>query len=73
MQLIDMVSKADHILDLVFFPEWEVVVSGTHGLNDVKVLSRITATFSVELCVKSEESTGCKAAETRTIHVVGIK
>lgn len=48
-------------------------MSGTHGLDNVKVFSRITATYSVELCEKSDESAACRPTESTTIHVVGIK
>lgn len=36
------------------------------------MLSQITATFSVGLCVKSEGSTVCQTTETHTVNVVGI-
>lgn len=48
-------------------------MSGTHGLDNVKVLSRIAATFSVELCEKSDDSPVCQPSEAITIHVVGMK
>ena len=40
--------------------------------DDVKMLSQITATFSVALCEKSEASTECQITDTRTMHVVGF-
>lgn len=42
------------------------------GQEDVKMLSQITATFSVGLCVRSEGSTMCQITDTNTVHVVGI-
>lgn len=53
-----------------YFPGWEVVVTGSQGHEDVKMVSRVTATFSVQLCAKPEGSTTCQAVETRTVHVV---
>ncbi len=54
------------------FPAWDVVITRRQGHEDIKMKSQITATFSVGLCVKSEGPTGCRIAETRTIHVVGV-
>ncbi|XP_033987368.1 putative interleukin-17 receptor E-like [Trematomus bernacchii] len=51
------------------FKAWEVVVTRQQGQEDVKMLSRITATFSVGQCVKSEGSTGCQITDTHTMHV----
>lgn len=42
------------------------------GQENVTMLSQITATFSVGLCVKSERSTVCQVTETHTMQVVGI-
>ena len=61
-----------HLVMLYSFPAWEVVVTRQQGQEDVKMLSRITATFSVGQCVKSEGSTGCQITDTHTMHVVGI-
>lgn len=47
-------------------------MTGRQGHEDVKMLSQITATFSVGLCVKSEGSTVCQTTETHTMNVVGI-
>lgn len=49
------------------FQAWKVVRQEDE--EDVKMLSQITATFSVELCVKAEGSTVCQLTETHTIHV----
>ncbi|XP_068572858.1 interleukin-17 receptor E-like protein [Cebidichthys violaceus] len=51
------------------FQAWEVVVMRQHGQEDVKMLSQITATFSVGLCAKSEGLTVCQIADTHTMHV----
>lgn len=51
------------------FQAWEVVVTRAQGREDVKVSSKITDTFSVQLCVKSEGSTACQLTEARTVHV----
>ncbi|XP_054480805.1 uncharacterized protein il17rel isoform X2 [Anoplopoma fimbria] len=51
------------------FQAWEVVVTRQQGQEDVKMLSQITATFSVGLCVKSEGSTACQITNTHTMHV----
>lgn len=45
-------------------------MTGSQGRQDVKMVSRVTATFAVQLCVKPEGSTTCQAVETRTVHVV---
>nr|XP_020456910.1 putative interleukin-17 receptor E-like isoform X2 [Monopterus albus] len=47
------------------FQAWEVVVTR----EEVKMLSHITATFSVGLCVKSAGSAVCQTTETHTVHV----
>ncbi|XP_059182159.1 putative interleukin-17 receptor E-like [Centropristis striata] len=46
---------------------WEVMRQ--QGQEDVNMLSQITATFSVGLCVKSEGSNECQVTETHTVHV----
>ncbi|XP_070848365.1 interleukin-17 receptor E-like protein isoform X1 [Chaetodon trifascialis] len=51
------------------FQAWEVVVTRGQGIEDVKMLSQITATFSVGLCEKSKGSAACQTTETHTIHV----
>ncbi|KAK5849218.1 hypothetical protein PBY51_008875 [Eleginops maclovinus] len=51
------------------FKAWEVVVMRQQVKDDVKMLSHITATFSVGQCVKSEGSTGCQITNTHTMHV----
>ncbi|XP_037615755.1 putative interleukin-17 receptor E-like isoform X1 [Sebastes umbrosus] len=51
------------------FKAWEVVVTRRQGQEDVKMLSQITATFSVGLCVRSEGSTMCQITDTNTVHV----
>ncbi|XP_042367103.1 putative interleukin-17 receptor E-like [Plectropomus leopardus] len=51
------------------FQVWELAVTRQQGQDDVKMLSQITATFSVELCVKSDRSTMCQINETHTMHV----
>ncbi|XP_068442981.1 interleukin-17 receptor E-like protein [Clinocottus analis] len=51
------------------FQAWKVVVTRQQGRKDVKMLSQITATYSVGLCVKSEGSTVCQVTDTHTMHV----
>lgn len=51
------------------FPAWEVVVTRRQGHEDIKVLSQITASFSVELCEKSEGSAVCQITDTHLMHV----
>ncbi|KAM9334628.1 interleukin-17 receptor E-like protein [Symphorus nematophorus] len=51
------------------FQAWEVVLMRGQGHEELKMLSQITATFSVGLCVKSEGSTGCQVTRTHTVHV----
>nr|XP_046235075.1 putative interleukin-17 receptor E-like [Scatophagus argus] len=51
------------------FQVWEVVVTRRQDHEDVKMLSQITATFSVGLCAKSEGSSACQITETHTVHV----
>ncbi|KAM8910013.1 interleukin-17 receptor E-like protein isoform 3-T4 [Spinachia spinachia] len=48
---------------------WEVVVSAQQGQEVVKMLSQVTATFSVALCVKPEGLTSCQITDTYTMHV----
>lgn len=47
-------------------------MSGSQGYEDVKMLSQITATFSVGLCVKSEGSAECRTTKTHVVHAVGV-
>lgn len=54
------------------FPALEVSVTRRQGHVEVKMLSQITATFSVELCVKSAASPVCQTTETHSVHVVGV-
>ncbi|XP_045927724.1 putative interleukin-17 receptor E-like [Micropterus dolomieu] len=51
------------------FQAWEVMVTRRQGQENVTMLSQITATFSVGLCVKSERSTVCQVTETHTMQV----
>lgn len=51
------------------FQAWKVIATRQQGQEDVKMLSQITATFSVELCVRSEGSTVCQITDTHTMHV----
>lgn len=60
------------IIIISVLPAWEVTVTRQQGQEGVNLLSRTTGVFSVELCVKSEESTVCKITETHTVHVVSI-
>ncbi|KAE8281482.1 hypothetical protein D5F01_LYC20469 [Larimichthys crocea] len=60
------------------FQAWEVVVTKKEGHEDVTMSSQINATFSVGLCVKSEESSECRVTKTHIMHVekhksVGLK
>lgn len=50
-------------------PAWEVVVTRRQGHEDAKLLSQITATFSVGLCEKSGGSSVCQITDTRLMHV----
>lgn len=45
-------------------------MTGSQGPEDVKMVSRVTAMFSVQLCVKPEGSTTCQTVESHTVHVV---
>ncbi|CAN9508282.1 unnamed protein product [Ophioblennius macclurei] len=47
---------------------WEVVVMKAEGHSKVSILSQITATFSVGLCVKSAGSHECHVTETQALH-----
>ncbi|XP_029318120.1 putative interleukin-17 receptor E-like [Cottoperca gobio] len=51
------------------FKAWEVIVTRQLGQDDVKMLSHITATFSVALCVKSEGSAVCQITDTHIMHL----
>lgn len=51
------------------FQAWEVFLTKQQGQEDLKMLSQITAVFSVELCVKSEGSAECQITKTHTVHV----
>ncbi|TKS90966.1 putative interleukin-17 receptor E-like [Collichthys lucidus] len=53
------------------FQAWEVVVTKKEGHEDVTMSSQINATFSVGLCVKSEESPECRVTKTHIMHLVG--
>ncbi|XP_068163576.1 interleukin-17 receptor E-like protein [Antennarius striatus] len=60
------------------FQAWEVVSTLGESHEDVTMLSHNSATFSVELCGKSEDSVGCQVTETHVMHVeknkaVGLK
>ncbi|XP_005915739.1 putative interleukin-17 receptor E-like [Haplochromis burtoni] len=48
---------------------WELVTTRTEGHEEVKMLSQISANFSVELCVKSEGSPECQTIETHNVQV----
>ncbi|XP_070710054.1 interleukin-17 receptor E-like protein [Pempheris klunzingeri] len=50
------------------FQAWEVVVTRRRGHEDVKMLSQITADFSVGQCVRSEESSVCQINRTHNVH-----
>lgn len=50
---------------------WELVTTRTEGREEVKMLSQISANFSVELCVKSEGSPECQTIETHNVQAVG--
>lgn len=54
------------------FTAWEVGVTRNQEHEEVKMLSQITATFSVGLCTKPEGSPVCQTADTHSVHVVGI-
>uniref|UniRef100_UPI0037E72F01 interleukin-17 receptor E-like protein n=1 Tax=Semicossyphus pulcher TaxID=241346 RepID=UPI0037E72F01 len=51
------------------FQAWEFTVTRHEGQENVMMFSRITADFSVGLCVKSEGSSVCQITETHTMHV----
>ncbi|CAJ1055067.1 putative interleukin-17 receptor E-like isoform X2 [Xyrichtys novacula] len=51
------------------FQAWELAETKREGHKSVEMSSRITANFSVELCVKPEGSDECKVSETSIIHV----
>lgn len=40
--------------------------------EEVRMMSQISATFSVGLCVKSAGPAVCQITKTHTVHVVGI-
>ncbi|XP_029969851.1 putative interleukin-17 receptor E-like isoform X2 [Salarias fasciatus] len=48
---------------------WEVVVMAAEGQRKVNLLSQITATFSVGLCVKPAASHECHVTETHSLQV----
>lgn len=50
---------------------WELVTTRTEGREEVKMLSQISANFSVGLCVKSKGSPECQTTETHNVQVVG--
>ncbi|KAM9328386.1 interleukin-17 receptor E-like protein [Pholidichthys leucotaenia] len=51
------------------FQAWEVAVVRSDGHEEVKMLSQVTATFSVKLCVKSAGSPVCETTKTSSVHV----
>lgn len=51
------------------FPAWRVVPQSHEG---VKMLSQITAVFSVGVCVKSSGLAECQITRSDTVHVVSI-
>ncbi|XP_040885643.1 putative interleukin-17 receptor E-like isoform X2 [Toxotes jaculatrix] len=51
------------------FQAWEVVVTRQEGHEEVKMMSKISATFSVGLCVKSGGPAVCQITKTNTVHV----
>nr|XP_020495138.1 putative interleukin-17 receptor E-like [Labrus bergylta] len=55
------------------FQALEFTVTRHRGHVDVKMSSRITANFSIGLCVKWEGSTECNINKTHTVHVEKLK
>ncbi|XP_034019714.1 putative interleukin-17 receptor E-like [Thalassophryne amazonica] len=52
------------------FQAWEVATATRHGhQEEVTILSKISAAFSVGLCMKSEESPECQSSVTHTVYV----
>lgn len=51
------------------FQVWELSVTRSEGHDDVMMMSRITANFSVERCVRSEGSPECLINKTQIVHV----
>ncbi|XP_028256672.1 putative interleukin-17 receptor E-like [Parambassis ranga] len=51
------------------FQAWSIVETSTQGLEEVKMVSEITARFSVGQCVKSAGSPVCQATETHSVFV----
>ncbi|XP_047431405.1 putative interleukin-17 receptor E-like [Mugil cephalus] len=51
------------------FQAWEVALARSQAHEEVKMLSQVTATFSVGLCGKSEGSPACQTEDTHSMHV----
>uniref|UniRef100_A0A3Q3LEC7 Interleukin 17 receptor E-like n=1 Tax=Mastacembelus armatus TaxID=205130 RepID=A0A3Q3LEC7_9TELE len=51
------------------FQAWEVFVKRQQGGEEVKMLSQISATFSVGLCAKTADPAVCQITGTRIVHV----
>lgn len=51
------------------FQAWEVTVTRQQGHEEVKMSSKINATFSVGLCEQSAVSPMCQTNETHSVHV----
>lgn len=52
---------------------WQLVATRREGREEVKIVSQISATFSVGLCVRSEGSPACQTADTHSVQVVKQK
>ncbi|KAM4614606.1 interleukin-17 receptor E-like protein [Polymixia lowei] len=52
------------------FQAWDVAVMERAGHEEIVMLSQITASFSVSVCVKSEGSPACHPIDAHTVHVV---
>lgn len=66
-------GRAAHFNDkCIILSAWAVVPAGQHSPKEVTMTSQIDATFSVELCAKSQEPGVCQITKTHTAHVVGI-
>ncbi|XP_078138346.1 interleukin-17 receptor E-like protein [Centroberyx gerrardi] len=55
------------------FQAWEVGVTKREGHQEVVMLSRISSTFSVGVCVKSGGSVVCEPTDTHTVYVEKYK
>lgn len=51
------------------FQAWELTLTRQQGHEEVKMLSQITATFSVGLCVKSAASPMCQSTKKHSVNV----